>query len=49
MKQDRIAATVYLRADGDWNVHLLLLDDAILSMLEVGVELPLAESMKVSS
>jgi hypothetical protein len=48
MKQDRIAATVYLRADGDWNVHPLL-DDAILSMLEVGVELPLAEFMKVSS
>jgi Uma2 family endonuclease len=42
LEQDRMAATVYVRADGEWNVHILL-DDAVLGMPEIGVEVPLAE------
>ncbi len=42
LEQDRIAATIYARVDGDWRVDVLL-DDAILSMPEIGVEAPLAE------
>ncbi len=42
LEQDRIAATVYVRVDGDWKVHVLL-EDASLSMPEIGVEIPLAE------
>ncbi|SFK80956.1 Uma2 family endonuclease [Methylocapsa palsarum] len=42
LEQDRIAATAYVRADGDWNVHVLL-NEAVLAMPEIGVEFPLAE------
>jgi Uma2 family endonuclease len=42
LEQDRIAATIYARAGTDWNVQILL-DDAILTMPEIGLELPLAE------
>ncbi len=42
LEQDRIAATVYVRVDGDWQVNVLL-EDAILSMPEIGVEVPLAD------
>jgi Uma2 family endonuclease len=42
LEQDRIAATVFARINGDWAGHLLL-DDAILKMPEIGIEVPLAE------
>jgi Uma2 family endonuclease len=42
LEQDRIAATVYSRADGEWNVNVLL-NDAILAMPEIGVDVPLVE------
>lgn len=42
LEQDRIAATVFARAAGDWVGHVLA-DDAILVMREIGVELPLTE------
>lgn len=42
LEQDPIAATVYVRVDGDWKVHVLL-EDAILSMPEIGTEVPLKE------
>ena len=42
LEQDRIAATVWTRTDQDWVGHMLL-DDAVLSMPEIGVTLPLAE------
>lgn len=41
-EQDRIAATVFARVEGDWIGHVLT-EDAILSMPEIGIELPLAE------
>lgn len=42
LEQDRIAATVFARAAGNWVGHVLA-DDAILVMPEVEIELPLAE------
>jgi Uma2 family endonuclease len=42
LEQDRIAATVFARVESDWIGHVLT-EDAILSMPEIGVELPLAE------
>jgi len=42
LEQDRVAATVYARTDGEWNVQILL-KDALLSMPEIGVEIPLPE------
>jgi Uma2 family endonuclease len=42
LEQDRIAATVFARVDGDWIGHVLT-EDAVLSMPEAGIELPLAE------
>jgi Uma2 family endonuclease len=42
LEQDRIAATVFTRVEGDWIGHVLT-EDAILSMPEIGIELPLAE------
>jgi Uma2 family endonuclease len=42
LEQDRIAATVFNRAGGDWFTHILL-EDAILAMPEIGIEIPLAE------
>jgi len=42
LEQDRIAATVYSRADGDWIVQILL-ENALLSMPEIEIEFPLAE------
>lgn len=42
LEQDRIAATVFARAAGDWIGHVLA-DDAMLAMPEIDVELPLAE------
>jgi Uma2 family endonuclease len=42
LEQDRIAATVFVRAKSDWVVHLLL-EDAILLMPEIGIDVPLAE------
>jgi Uma2 family endonuclease len=42
LEQDRIAATVFARIEGDWIGHVLT-EDAILSMPEIGIEFPLAE------
>ena len=42
LEQDRIAATVFSRAGGDWFTHILL-EDAILAMPEIGIEIPLTE------
>ena len=42
IEQDRIGATVYIRAAGDWK-HQILIDDSMLALPEIGVELPLAE------
>lgn len=42
LEQERIAATVWARSDGNWVGHLLGAD-ALLSMPELGVELPLSE------
>lgn len=42
LEQDRVAATIWSRAGDDWIGHILT-EDAVLSMPEVGVELPLAE------
>ena len=42
IEQDRIGATVYARAAGDWN-HQILIEDSILALPEIGVEFALAE------
>jgi Uma2 family endonuclease len=42
LEQDRIAATVFARAGGDWTGHVVL-DGAILAMPEIGIDVPLAE------
>ncbi|MGB5084167.1 MAG: Uma2 family endonuclease [Methylocystis silviterrae] len=42
LEQDRIAATVFARRDGDWVGHVLA-EDAVLTMPEIDVELPLTE------
>jgi Uma2 family endonuclease len=42
LEQDRIAATIFVRSEGDWIGHVVL-DDAILAMPEIGVEIPFAE------
>jgi Uma2 family endonuclease len=42
LEQDRVAATVFARVDGDWVGHVLA-DDAVLAMPEIDVEFPLAE------
>jgi Uma2 family endonuclease len=42
LEQDRIGATVYVRAGTGWSVGILS-TDAVLSMPEISVELPLAE------
>lgn len=42
LEQDRIAATVFSRADGDWAAHVLV-GDVILAMPEIGQSVPLAE------
>jgi Uma2 family endonuclease len=42
IEQDRIGATVYARAAGDWK-HQILIEDSILALPEIGVELALAE------
>jgi Uma2 family endonuclease len=42
IEQDRIGATVYTRASGDWK-HQILIEDSILALPEIGVELALAE------
>ena len=42
LEQARQAATVFVRAGGDWVGHVLL-HGAMLAMPEIGVELPLAE------
>jgi Uma2 family endonuclease len=42
IEQDRIGATVYVRAGDSWTFAILS-NDAVLSMPEIGVELPLAE------
>lgn len=42
LEQDRIGATVFSRAGDDWIGHILL-EDALLTMPEIGIELPLAE------
>jgi Uma2 family endonuclease len=42
LEQDRIGATVYTRASGDWK-HQILIEDSLLVLPEISVELPLAE------
>jgi len=42
LEQDRIGATVYVRAQDGWSV-LILKDDDILAMPEIGLDIPLAE------
>jgi Uma2 family endonuclease len=42
LEQERIGATVFARAGGDWVGHVLA-EDATLSMPEIGIELPLIE------
>lgn len=42
LEQDRIGATVYARASGDWK-HQILIEDSVLLLPEIGVELPLTE------
>ncbi|HEX3495735.1 MAG TPA: Uma2 family endonuclease, partial [Methylocella sp.] len=42
LEQDRIAVTVFTRAGGEWSGRVVL-DDAILSMPEIGIGVPLAE------
>ena len=42
LEQDRIAAMVFERVADDWVGHVLL-EDAVLVMLEIGIEVPLAE------
>lgn len=42
LEQDRVAATVFSRSGDDWVGHVFV-GDAILSMPEIGIEVPLAE------
>jgi Uma2 family endonuclease len=42
IEQDRIGATVYSRAGGDWK-HQILIEHSTLDLPEIGVELALAE------
>jgi len=42
LEQDRIGATVYVRAQDGWSV-LILKDDDIVGMPEIGLDIPLAE------
>ena len=42
LEQDRAGATVYARAGEGWT-HDILIADSLLSLPEIGVELPLAE------
>ncbi|MGB6175555.1 MAG: Uma2 family endonuclease [Methylocella sp.] len=42
LEQDRIAATVFARAGGDW-IGRVFLDGAILAMPEIGIDVLLAE------
>jgi Uma2 family endonuclease len=42
LEQDRIGATVYSRAADAWT-HEILIEGSVLALLEIGVELPLAE------
>lgn len=42
LEQDRIAATVFSRVDGDWVGHVLF-EEAVLAMPEIGVEVPLTQ------
>jgi Uma2 family endonuclease len=42
LEQDRIAAMVLARIEGDWIGHILY-EDAILSMPEIGLDVPFAE------
>ena len=42
LEQDGVGATVYARSGGIWT-HEILVADSILSLPEIGVELPLAE------
>lgn len=42
LEQDRIAATVFARIEGDWVGHVLA-EDTTLAMPEIGQDIPLAE------
>ena len=42
LEQDGVSATVYARSGETWT-HEILIADSILSLLEIDVELPLAE------
>jgi Uma2 family endonuclease len=42
LEQDGVGATVYARSGGTWT-HEILIADSILSLPEIGVELPLAD------
>ena len=42
LEQDQQAATVFARAGDDWVGHVIS-GDAVVSMPEIGIELPLAE------
>jgi Uma2 family endonuclease len=42
LEQDRAAATVFARVDGDWVGHIVS-GDVVLAMPEIGIEVPLAE------
>ncbi len=42
LAQDRPAATVFARVDGDWVGHVMS-GDTVLAMPEIGIEIPLAE------
>jgi Uma2 family endonuclease len=42
LEQDGVSATVYARSGGTWT-HEILIADSILSLPEIGVELPLAD------
>ncbi|PHK94171.1 hypothetical protein CR162_14615 [Pseudoroseomonas rhizosphaerae] len=42
LEQDRVAATVFARVEGDWVGHVLR-EDAVLEMPEIGISVPLAE------
>ena len=42
LEQDRIGATIYVRASQAWTLEILI-EDALLALPEIGVVLPLAE------
>lgn len=42
LEQDRVAATVFSRRDGDWSAHVIV-GDEVLAMPEIGIEMPLPE------